>query len=116
MLYRKYILVLLLAFAFQPFVFLFSQAGAKQPDWLAKTVTDRGNFIYVVGASRSMPSEEEAKNDALCSATETFVKYCGMDVQTFDRIMELYSTARPEKDAVGGAGACRLLRAAAFAT
>jgi hypothetical protein len=88
--------------------------AVEKPDWLNKTIIDKGEFIYAVGVSRFFPTEEEAKNDAMCDATEAFVKYCHVDVQAFDRSMELYSSNAAKKEINSEASARRILRATAF--
>ena len=97
----------------QPAVMADSATTDKKPDWLGKTIIDQGfEYVYAVGVSRFLSTAEEAKNDALCNATETFVKYCHVDVQSFDRSMELYSKGKKEVSA--DASSQRTLRTSAF--
>lgn len=81
------------------------------PAWLSSEITAQGDFIYAVGRSRDKPSEQEAKDAALVDAVERFVRYCRVDVDTFDRLEESYSSTGGEKTSIESKS---LVRAKAF--
>ena len=66
-------------------------AAEPAPDWLDKTILPEEKFIYAVGHSGSQAGEAEAKDAALAAATQEFVKYCGVEVDSFARSVEVYS-------------------------
>jgi hypothetical protein len=113
---KMHVRVLLLAFfcVLVPTAWADTAAIEAKPDWLNKTIIDGDDYIFAVGVSRFFPTELEAKNDALGAATEAFVKYCRVDVQAFDRSMELYSRGPVKKEISQDASAQRIVRANAF--
>lgn len=62
-----------------------------EPAWLKKTIIPEGEFIYSIGHSRPKETEQEAREDALVEATEEFIRYCRVDVNSFTRSVEVYS-------------------------
>ena len=62
-----------------------------KPSWLKKTIIPQGDFIFSVGHSKPADTEEDARNEALSKATQEFFRYCKVDVQSFDRSIELYA-------------------------
>ncbi len=106
---------LLLATSFQP---LYSSAASESssPSWLDKNIYKDGDFIYSVGRSNPCKTKDEAKKLALSDATEAFVKYCRVDVQSFDRSIELYSKVNGKTSQSSDLRAGSLIRANAFVT
>lgn len=68
-----------------------SMTALLEHPWLDKTIIPGEEFIYSVGHSHPADSQEDAKDDAVSDATKEFVKYCRVDVQSFDRSIEIYS-------------------------
>ena len=105
-----------------PFLFLSASTRILYPEtldrpaWLDKNIFDEGGFIYSVGRSNECKTEDEARKEALADATEAFVKYCRVDVQSFDRSIELYSKLNGKTDLSSDLQAGRLVRASAFVT
>ena len=63
----------------------------ERPDWVDQGIVVKDSYIFVTGHSRPKQTEQEARNDALNAATGEFVKYCKVEVEAFDRIVETYS-------------------------
>jgi hypothetical protein len=66
-------------------------AQAASPAWLNDGIGRAESTISVVGHSLPQPTEVEAREDALKNALRSFVYYAGVEIETFDRAMEIYS-------------------------
>jgi hypothetical protein len=84
------------------------------PSWLDRSIYSEDGFIFSVGRSGDCKTEAEAKSEALSAATEAFVRYCRVDVQCFDRSIELYSKLNGKSYQSADLSAGRQVRAAAF--
>jgi len=87
-----------------------------KPEWTDKTIIDKGDYIFSVGRSEAKNSEKEAKDEALANATETFVKYCRVDVQSFDRSIEVYSKNKKGESSSSSASSQSIIRTKTFVT
>ena len=72
-----------------------SPQSPNEPEWLNKSIISQGEFILSVGHSQPRETEQEAKDNALSKATEEFVRYCKVDVQSFDRSIEVSFGVNP---------------------
>ncbi len=63
----------------------------ERPGWVDQGIVAKDGYIFVTGHSRPKETEQEARDDALNAATGEFVKYCKVEVEVFDRIVETYS-------------------------
>ncbi|MBN1621684.1 MAG: DUF4384 domain-containing protein [Endomicrobiales bacterium] len=88
----------------------------KTPEWFEKSIIPEDKFIYAVGHSELMDSKNEAKDEAIADATETFVKYCKVDVQSFDRSIEVYSKTGGKEFEKSDVQGRRVIRSKAFVT
>jgi hypothetical protein len=61
------------------------------PGWFKETIIPEARYIYAVGHSGPKSEKEEAKNEAIAAATEAFIRYCKVDVRSFDKSIEIYS-------------------------
>ncbi len=88
----------------------------QEPVWLKKTIIPEEKFIYSVGHSQPKKTEKEARDEALANATKGFVRYCKVDVQSFDRSIEVYSKKQGKEFSSSDFEAQSLIRARAFVT
>lgn len=92
-------------------LFLMScKSPAPLPPWAAQELRLEGDFVLSPGRGEGS-SEPAAKDAALSDAVERFVRYCRVDVDTFDRIEETYSSAAGESSTIESRS---LVRAKAF--
>jgi len=89
-------------------------AHSPEPGWFKKTIIPQGEFIFSVGHSQPRATEQEAKDNALAKATEEFVRYCKVDVQSFDRSIEVYSKEQGKEFSKSSFEAQGVIRARAF--
>ncbi len=68
----------------------------ERPGWVDQGIVVKGGYIFVPGHSQPKGTEQEARDDALNAATRDFVKYCKVEVEAFDRIVETYSETKGE--------------------
>lgn len=87
-----------------------------KPEWTDKTIMDQGVYIYSVGRSQAKTSEKEAKDEALSNATESFVKYCRVDIQSFDRSIEVYSKNKKGESTASDVSSQSIIRTKTFVT
>ncbi|MCX5866267.1 MAG: DUF4384 domain-containing protein [Proteobacteria bacterium] len=87
---------------------------SQTPSWFSKTIIPQGEFIFSVGHSQPRETEQEAKDNALAKATEEFVRYCKVDVQSFDRSIEVYSKEQGKEFSKSSFEAQGVIRARAF--
>jgi len=71
-----------------------SKSDNEVPAWISQTILEEGDFFYSVGYSTPKSTEQEARDEAVITATTEFVRYCKVDIQSFTRSMEAYA----EKD------------------
>jgi len=62
-----------------------------QPSWMDGGVEEKDGFLFIVGHSQPRNSEQEARKDAFADAIKSFVKYCKVDVEAFDRSVGVLS-------------------------
>lgn len=62
-----------------------------RPKWLDQGLKREDGFVIVSGQSKTLTSEQEARDSALASATMEFVKFAGVEVEAFDRSVETYN-------------------------
>ena len=84
------------------------------PAWLQKSIVSRGDYIYSVGHSSPKKTAKEARDEAIASATTEFVRYCRVDVQSFDRSIEIYSKQKGKEFYSQDIEAQSIIRARAF--
>lgn len=94
------------------------EAETHEPEWLDDIIITEEEYIYSVGHSQPRKNEKEARNEALADATGEFVKYCKLevkvDVQSFDRSIELYSKGKREEIYSSDFQALSVMRSKAF--
>ncbi|MBN1622005.1 MAG: DUF4384 domain-containing protein [Endomicrobiales bacterium] len=88
----------------------------EPPEWLQKSIITKDKYIYAVGHSGMLTSKDDAKNEAVSNAIEVFAKHCKVDINSFDRSIEIYSKKDGIEFAKGDAKTRSSLRADAFFT
>lgn len=90
------------------------EKSGQRPEWADKTIFDEGEFIYSVGRSQVKKNLKEAKDEALMDATQNFVKYCKVDVQSFDRSIEVYSKNKSKESSASDIRSQTIVRTNTF--
>lgn len=116
MLNKKMLFVLVMGMVFIGNTTSAREARQSKPAWLKKTIIPEEKFIYSVGHSQPKKTETEARDEALANATKEFVRYCKVDVQSFDRSMEIYSKEQGKEFFKSDFAAQSIIRAKAFVT
>jgi hypothetical protein len=63
----------------------------QKPLWVNEPLKHENGFIFATGRSRSKPTIEEAKEEALIEAMDKIVRYTGVTVEAFSRSVEASS-------------------------
>ncbi len=89
-------------------------SAAPKPEWTSQSIKQEGKFIFATGSSKAMPTEQEAKDEALARATEEIVRYSGVTVDAFSRSVEASSEVQGKEYYTADFETKRKIRAKAF--
>ena len=94
----------------------YGKKPSSAPQWISQSIVSDGDYIYATGKSDLLETQEKAKESALSDATQNFVRYCKVDVESFDRSIETYSKKNGKQTSSNDSESNRQVRSKAFVT